>query len=122
MPSTDEHLKQAKHNEGFVGIFDLETSPYLDWALTSIFYSAIHYVEAALAINGKHPSSHSQRNTFIEVYIKNTNVYDHHRDLMEDSRDARYKCITVSEKAINESNLKLENIKTNLKTFIPHIV
>lgn len=114
MPSTDEHLKQAKHNEDFVGIFDLQSSPYLDWVLTSIFYSAIHYVEAVLAINGRHPISHLQRNTFIDLYINNSNVYDDHRDLMEDSRDARYRCITVSETAINESKLKLENIKKHL--------
>jgi len=122
MPSSDEHIKKAKHNEGFVDIFDLKSSPYLDWALTGIFYSAIHYIEAVLAIKSKHPISHSQRNTLISLYIKNSDVYDDHRDLMEDSRDVRYKCITVSEKAINESKLKLENIKNNLKTFIPHIV
>lgn len=122
MPSLDEHLRQAEHNERFVDIFDLKSSPYLDWALTGIFYSAIHYVEAALATRAKHPLSHSERNTLIHLYIKNNDVYDDHRDLMEDSRDVRYKCITISEVAINESKLKLRNIKTNLKTFIPSLI
>jgi uncharacterized protein (UPF0332 family) len=121
MPSLDEHIRQAEHNERFVDIFDLKSSPYLDWALTGIFYSAIHYIEAALATRGKHPFSHSERNTLIHLHIKNNDVYDDHRDLMEDSRDGRYKCIVVSEDTINESKLKLEKIKTNLKTFIPGI-
>lgn len=122
MPSRDEHIKQAKHNEEFIGIFDSKSSPYLDWALTGIFYSAIHYIEAVLATRGKHPLSHAHRNTWIEQYIKNIDIYDDHRDLMEDSRAARYKCINPSENEIDESKLKLENIKNNLKTFIPHII
>ena len=122
MPSTDEHLRQAKQNEGFVDSFDLKSSPYLDWALTGIFYSAVHYIEAVLAINGKHPIVHSQRNTWICMYINNSDIYDAHRDLKDDSRDARYKCITVSEIKVNESKMKLEDIKKDLKTFLPQIV
>lgn len=45
MPTADQHRQQAEHNKAFVQSFDLDTSPYLDWVVTAIFYTALHLVE-----------------------------------------------------------------------------
>ena len=103
----------------FISSFNLHTSPFLDWALTGVFYASVHYVEAALAKFGKHPPTHAHREAWITLHIKNDDVYDNHRDLKDDSRNARYRCTKISGKKINESKKKLEVIKKQLKSFLP---
>lgn len=121
MSSTDEHIKQAKHNEEFAGSFDKKKSPYLDWALTGIFYSAVHYIEALLAVKGKHPKHHGQRTTYLELYINNDKVFDAYDDLKTDSEAARYRCKKIGEKELDESKIKLDDIKQTFKKDLPRI-
>jgi hypothetical protein len=49
MPADLEHLHRAEHNEESYLSFDLITTPYLDWVVNGIFYSALHYIESYLA-------------------------------------------------------------------------
>jgi len=70
MPTQQQHLVQAKHNEDFVNSFDLQTTPYLDWVVTGIYYAALHYVESYLALQGKHPRSDRYRDE-VENLIRN---------------------------------------------------
>src|SRR5208337_3068619 len=64
MASQEEHIKQAQHNESFS--LSIKETPYLDWVVTGIFYSALHYIEGYLAINDGHPDIHAVRNEMIE--------------------------------------------------------
>lgn len=45
MPGPDQHRQQAEHNKAFIRDLDLDTTPYLDWAVTVAFYAALHLVE-----------------------------------------------------------------------------
>ncbi len=121
MPSTGEHIKKAKHNEEFADSFDKKKSPYLDWALTGIFYSAVHYIEAFLATKGIHPRSHAQRTTYIGLYITNDTVFDAHDDLKTNSEIARYHCKKIEEKELDKSKIKLDDIKQTFKKDLPQI-
>lgn len=120
MPQKDEHLTQAVHNEAFVNSFDFDTSLFLDWVLTGIFYSSIHYIEAFLATKDKHTSAHKSRDNYVGVYL--VNIYDDYRDLKDDTDDARYRCRTISKEIVEESLGKLENIKICLRTTSPPIL
>ena len=44
MATEQAHLRQAQHNEQFLTTFDPAITPYLDWAVTVIFYAALHYI------------------------------------------------------------------------------
>lgn len=62
MPSENQHLIQARHNEDCVQYL-INASRFNDWAVTGIFYAAVHYVEAAFdaCLNGFHTFSHAVR-------------------------------------------------------------
>ena len=61
MPSEQEHMDKARHNEAFVQSLGIPTTTFLDWAVTGIFYAALHYVEAFLATQRVHSPSHRSR-------------------------------------------------------------
>src|SRR5437762_2448334 len=44
MPGTQDHLDQAQHNEQFFAKIDPSVNG--DWAVTVLFYAALHYVDA----------------------------------------------------------------------------
>jgi len=94
MPTTEQHLAQARRNEAFLGTFDLADPRYLDWAVTVIFYAALHYLRALMS---KHRYTNISRYGDMDmaferltVLKRNPQIYDAYRDLKDDSRSARY--------------------------------
>jgi hypothetical protein len=67
MPRLQEHLDKAEHNENYYQSFDLDNTPYLDWVVNGIFYSAVHYVDAYFATNKFHPDTHRKRIRHIQL-------------------------------------------------------
>ena len=61
MPSKEEHINQAEHNRKFWNSYDLDSTPFLDWVVTGIFYEGIHWVEAFLATLGHNSATHQQQ-------------------------------------------------------------
>ena len=74
MPGENDHHEQALNNVLFFQSFDLPSTPFRDWAVTALFYSALHFVDAYLATcnapiagrpplltGGHHPNSHFDR-------------------------------------------------------------
>ena len=94
MATEREHLRQAEHNEDFVGTFDLTRTPYLDWAVTVIFYAALHYIRALAArYHFRNISRYGELDRVFErfvVFRRNPGVYEDYRQLKDDSRAARY--------------------------------
>ncbi len=122
MASQAEHIKKAEHNEAYY--LSIKETPYLDWVVNGIFYSALHYIESYLATKGEHPDSHRLRNDIIEADPKlgwrfYTRMYKHLRD---DSYEARYNVrIFTSGEIQKEIIPKLEAIKQHLKQYMPQI-
>jgi hypothetical protein len=89
-----EHIAQARHNEAFLGTLDLRSSPYLDWAITVIFYAALHYLRAIFARNLiTNIARYGDMDKAFErlaVMKRNPGIYDDYRQLKDDSREARY--------------------------------
>jgi hypothetical protein len=120
MPLIDQHIKQAKHNEEFVVFCNPTASPYPDWIVTIIFYAAIHYIEAALAIKNKHSDDHASRENLIVHHIDNYNLlYIAHRNLKDRSRKARYNCISVAPAQIADAFVNLAKVKDILGPSLP---
>lgn len=90
MPTQQQHLAQAHHNEDFINSFDLQTTPYLDWVVTGIYYTALHYVESYLALQGKHPRSDKYRDEMFQQLKDLRPIYADFRTLRDYSRGARY--------------------------------
>jgi len=94
MATEREHLHQAQHNEQFLATFYLPTTSYLDWAVTVIFYAALHYIRALAA---RHLFTNISRYGELDklfnrlpLFRNNSWVYIDYRQLKDDSRAARY--------------------------------
>jgi hypothetical protein len=90
MPTQQQHLSQAKHNENFVKSFDLDSTSYLDWVVTGIYYAALHYIESYLALLKKHPRSNEYRERMFQEIKDLTSIYPDFRTLKDYSQGARY--------------------------------
>lgn len=122
--STDlDHLRKAEYNEEFCLSFDLDSTPYLDWVVNGVFYSALHYIESYLATQGKHPITHGMRN----AEIKNDpnlgrDIFRKINSLKDDSESGRYLMKNFTPGEIRQFIIpELDNIKTYLKQYIPQI-
>ena len=65
MPSRAEHIAKAEANEQ---VAHLLQAVHPDWAVTALFYAAVHWVDAVLDGLDEtrvHPRSHAQRRGYI---------------------------------------------------------
>lgn len=126
MPSKKDHIDKARHNEKFYSSFDLDTTPFLDWVVNGIFYSALHYVDSYFESKGIRPGNHRDRNELIltESGFERSfyKLYHNYRHLQDDSEGGRYKMQVFASDEIRRDIIpKLNDIKTHLKRYVPEI-
>lgn len=92
MASAREHVKQAKKNETFLGHVR-NLNEFADWGITVVFYIAVHYGRALLAILGTQITSHQHFQT--EFFRRTTDkvAYTHFRSLQTAAESSRYDVI-----------------------------
>jgi len=123
MPEDSEHLHKAEHNEDFYLSFDLTTTPYLDWVVSGIFYSALHYIESYLATQEKHSQNHADRNANIrDDQNLGIDIFKKFNALKDDSENGRYLMKVFTPGEIRQFIMpNLYEIKEYLKQYIPQI-
>jgi len=89
MPSRSEHL-QAAHNNRILAEQLLLSPDGLPWAPVLGFYSALHMLDAYLAILDMHPTSHVSRRTMVQRNPMLQLILVDYRELEKLSREARY--------------------------------
>lgn len=120
MPSKGEHTNWARHNEAFWNSFDLDTSPFIDWVVTGIFYEAVHWVEAFLATKGRHSGSHKERSSTMHRYAQElAPIQTGYDTLALDSRAARYLCRMHTSQEVSQDLIPLV---TNVRNHISSLV
>lgn len=87
MPTLQRHLAQAERNERLADAMASATERYMEWEVTVLFYSALHYVDAFLATRGLHPKNHYDRK---QLVANQTNVARYYEILFKRSMNARY--------------------------------
>jgi hypothetical protein len=90
MPTKDEHLYKANGNAKFADAIIPVGPIIIGWALTVLFYSALHYIEAYNAKFNKHFTSHHDRNDDLRNHPVLDPIYDDYMDLKNYSSNARY--------------------------------
>jgi len=110
MPKLKLHIKKAERNEQYYRKQTQIQAPngvaYNDWAITILFYSALHYADAALsqdaslAPNHRQPPNHSERNKAISKSLKLAPVAISYQNLYNRSIDARYNRIEFPDQLI----------------------
>jgi hypothetical protein len=114
VPQRHEHLKKAQNNESLAGALNITVSHCAEWAVTMLFYSALHYVDSFLAGKETHPLNHDSRDSEIENNGTLTGIYKDYRRLKDMSRAARYEIPDYSELDVNKARARLRNIKNHL--------
>lgn len=96
--TTEEYLAQAAHNADLARSLRKEKKDCLDWAVTCLFYAAVHFVNAMLTKQGKDiPRRHVGtdagavgRTNIVQQDRSLREIYYDYRHLDDESRDARY--------------------------------
>ena len=114
MPLQAEHISKADRNEAFA--VTVSKTAYLDWAVTIIFYSALHYVDAVLAVSGIHPDNHAQRGAAIGTNATLRVVRGEYRILETLSQNARYRSMRIDGGDLQEAQKNFDTLKAHLRS------
>ena len=119
MPSKEEHIQQAVHNQQLCGVLD--KAEYPDWSVTVMFYCALHHVDAVLAkeLTGQsqHPKRHGHRGRAMAMLQVLKPLYPDYRLLETRSRMARYEHWRGTRNRPNFTESAVRQLEQN--TFIP---
>ena len=115
MPDRNEHLIRARQTEALAARLDVSLGVGVDWAITMMFYAALHYVDAYLAGKHMHPLNHEQRDWEIESNGSLSTIYNDYRRLKDLSRAAPYEIANFPKEKLDVANRRLTNIKTHLR-------
>ncbi len=91
-----EHRQKAAHDEQFIdavfGDYVANGTPFIDWIVTAVYYTAVHKVDECLASlqNPQHPMDHENRRRLVQTQADLRVISRDYRWLEDRSRDARY--------------------------------
>lgn len=119
MPSSAIHRQQASHNEAFLAALDVDTTPFRDWMVTTMFYAALHHIESYLATKNVHLHTHLGRENLIWAVHELRPVYDSYQRLKHRSELARYEAVTFSAEQVRAmQTVELAHIKSHIATLL----
>jgi len=101
MPSIDQHLDQVAHNEAFLASIDRNANS--DWALTVLFYTGLHEIDALLASKNIHPGGHPVRDQAVAGNVELLPIAKYYFRLKSRSQNARYNCVRFSAAEVNRA-------------------
>ena len=114
MPDFQQHLLRAKQNEVLARELPKVDGFYVDWAITVLFYSALHYIDAYLAGKNKHPRNHQVRDEEVEANGAISDIFEDYRRLKDMSRSAPYQIADYPVAKFDYASSRLEKIKKHL--------
>ncbi|MGH7331871.1 MAG: hypothetical protein ACREKS_03810 [Candidatus Rokuibacteriota bacterium] len=118
MPLRDDHLGQARHNAQFYATIDKAT--FRDWAITVLFYTGLHYIDAVLAGNNIHPSKHNMRDKPVTTVKELRPIAIDYFALKNRSFNARYEPPTkYTDKDVSDSEGHLARIRAEMGRHVP---
>lgn len=126
MPTRAEHIAQADHDRDFWTSLPLDSTPFLDWVVTGIFYEGVHRVEAFLSTRGEHSESHSHRLlALLRNRVEMGPIIDDIETLKQESENARYKCHKYTKTEISNDLIpiadKIKNHVEGVFRSLPHM-
>ena len=118
MPQLAEHIEQAEKNERLYD--NLVGTEFNDWAVVSLFYAALHYVDAYFVQRvGASPSNHNARNRLVSMTLELAGIKTRYRELYARSLDARYEIVAISEdEAKQERTTHFVPIRTHIRALL----
>lgn len=99
-----EHITKAQRNLTFQSRLEKWDDRSLDWELVSLFYAALHYLDAYfLRLNPPHTASnHGERKRILKETPLPRSAQEDYRTFEDMSRDARYNFIDLDEQTFED--------------------
>ena len=113
MPTKEEHLIQAERNEKLAAT--LAHTQYTEWTVTVLFYAAVHYIEAFLAVRQIHCDQHSERNEYVRKIPQLRTIGREYLRLRTISRQARYYAQPITGEDVRVAQENLNAIAKQIK-------
>jgi hypothetical protein len=110
--SATEHQSWARHNEAFYQHIGGSRSQWPDWAMTSLFYAAVHEIQAALVASRSRPRDHTERIAVLrEKWPSLGTLYE---TLYTRSKQARYNFHRHSQADLALAEMALAQIRSEI--------
>ena len=96
MATPSEHRSKALHNEDLLEVHKLAEGKFAGWAITILFYSALHWMRALAAQEGfqikRYSGNESEKLALqqIPLFRQSPQPFNYYRSLKDASQDARY--------------------------------
>ena len=114
--TSEQHLDKADANETFVLGLGLKNQAEIDWAITALFYCALHHVQAYFVkMGGDVPFRHAHRDRAIRRDKKLKPIYRNYLRLKDRSRIVRYDLLPIFDK---EEVAKMWEVLTRIKSVV----
>ncbi|HET9406793.1 MAG TPA: HEPN domain-containing protein [Candidatus Sulfotelmatobacter sp.] len=114
MPNKPEHIAKAESNQKLADT--LSRGAYLDWAVTLLFYSALHYVDAILAVSGVNPETHTERGDAMGNNDTLKRIRPEYRTLETLSRNARYREMKIDPDDLQKARENFDPLCAHLRS------
>ncbi len=104
MPTSDQHYRKAIKNIDF---YESVSSTHPDWAMTGLFYAALHLVDSYLATktaDGLHPENHNYRTDCLGKVSELRPIYGYYRSLQDFGHRARYKMNAYTQTQVDDAH------------------
>ena len=103
------YLEQAQHNrEVAEALSDGDSPTSRQWAVTCLFYAAVHYVNAHVG-NRPVPDNHTDRDSYVRGNMQL--IHNDYRWLRTKSQDARYRLQNPPKTVVDKALLKADKIQ-----------
>lgn len=102
MATPPEYRSKALHNEELLDVYRLAEGKFAGWAITVLFYSALHWMRALAAQEGFQIRSCSRNDSEklalqqIPLFRQSPQQFKWYRSLKDASQDARYEMTQFS--------------------------
>lgn len=112
-----EHYTQAERNEAFYRHLGGSATPWPDWAVTALFYAALHRVQAALRSQGNDARDHHQRKA--KVRAMSATLAQAYEGLQDLSEQARYDGVQHNQMRLGLAEAQLQIVRDEIANIAP---
>jgi hypothetical protein len=122
MPSADEHRRWAQQNEEVYAEIGGRGARRADWALTILFYAAVHEIKAffvdhpteARAIYGRLPKTHGEIKETLRKNVQWRSLAAFYEQFLSWSKKTRYHCHMPREQELQFAERQLREIRAEI--------
>jgi hypothetical protein len=119
MATKEQHLAQVEKNEALAQ--HLAGNEEFAWALTLIFYAAVHLISVYFAQRGAQFKTHAARENAMRRLYEFEQVRRHDDELKRESEFARYDCKPVTVDGFQRSRLRYGRLQGHMQRMLSDV-